>query len=342
MYIYALKNGKWELEHELAEHDMGVTSVDWGEKMGKIVTCSHDRNAYVWEYEEKSKTWKPGLVLLRINRSATCVRFCPNENKFAVGTGAKLISICYYDEKNNWWISRHIKKSIEGTITSVSWHPSGVIVGASCTDMKIYIFSARVKEIDSNIPSTQWGKDTEFGSLLYSCESENRGWMHSLSFSPSGDAIAWACHDSSVSYKSVTSDKYAILYTKVLPFRTVAFISETVFLAAGYDLFINVYQIHNNKIILIGSLGSLTKSGKSNQNSTAFKIFKMLDTRAQKEEDSDTKIEATVHKNTISTIRNFSSSGSLVTKISSTADDGNLVIWDVSKFLDSVPNVAFA
>jgi hypothetical protein len=31
------------------------------------------------------KKWKYTLVLLRINRAATCVRWSPNENKFAVG-----------------------------------------------------------------------------------------------------------------------------------------------------------------------------------------------------------------------------------------------------------------
>jgi len=33
--------------------------------------------------------WKPTLVLLRINRAATYVRWSPLENKFAVASGAR-------------------------------------------------------------------------------------------------------------------------------------------------------------------------------------------------------------------------------------------------------------
>ena len=33
------------------------------------------------------------LVLLRINRAATCVRWSPREDKFAVGSGARIISV---------------------------------------------------------------------------------------------------------------------------------------------------------------------------------------------------------------------------------------------------------
>lgn len=36
-----------------------------------------DRNAYVWVYSEEEKAWKPSLVILRINRAATCVKWSP-------------------------------------------------------------------------------------------------------------------------------------------------------------------------------------------------------------------------------------------------------------------------
>jgi actin related protein 2/3 complex, subunit 1A/1B len=35
--------------------------------------------------------WKPTLVLLRINRAATYVRWSPNEDKFAVASGARYV-----------------------------------------------------------------------------------------------------------------------------------------------------------------------------------------------------------------------------------------------------------
>ena len=45
--------------------------------------CFQDRNAYVWTFN--GTEWEPVLVILRINRAATCVKWSPQENKFALG-----------------------------------------------------------------------------------------------------------------------------------------------------------------------------------------------------------------------------------------------------------------
>lgn len=80
-----------------------TTGIDWAPESNRIVTCGTDRNAYVWTL--KGSTWKPTLVILRINRAARCVRWAPNENKFAVGSGSRVISICYFEQENDWWVS---------------------------------------------------------------------------------------------------------------------------------------------------------------------------------------------------------------------------------------------
>lgn len=74
-----------------AQHDKIVTSISWAPRTNRIVTCSQDRNAYVWTLNETTGEWKPVLVLLRINRAATCVKWSPNEDKFAVGNGARYV-----------------------------------------------------------------------------------------------------------------------------------------------------------------------------------------------------------------------------------------------------------
>lgn len=79
-----------------------TTGIDWAPESNRIVTCGTDRNAYVWTL--KGRTWKPTLVILRINRAARCVRWAPNENKFAVGSGSRVISICYFEQENDWWV----------------------------------------------------------------------------------------------------------------------------------------------------------------------------------------------------------------------------------------------
>ena len=83
------------------------------------------------------------LVLLRLNRAATCVRWSPLEDKFAVGSGAKCISICYFEEENDWWVSKHIKKGIKSTVLSIDWHPNNVLLAAGSSDNKVR-YSARL------------------------------------------------------------------------------------------------------------------------------------------------------------------------------------------------------
>jgi actin related protein 2/3 complex subunit 1A/1B len=96
----------------LSEHAGQVSGIDWchaGPSAGQIVTCGHDRNAYVWEYNKQTNDWKPTLVILRINRAATSVKWSPGGNKFAVASGAKCVPVCQFDQTSNWWISKMIK-----------------------------------------------------------------------------------------------------------------------------------------------------------------------------------------------------------------------------------------
>ena len=73
--IHIYETAKWTRLHVLGEHDLLVQSVDWSAVTNKIVSCSHDRNAFVWSYDEDSKTWKPALVILRIDRAALDVKW---------------------------------------------------------------------------------------------------------------------------------------------------------------------------------------------------------------------------------------------------------------------------
>ena len=113
--------------------------------------------------------WKPTLVLLRVNRAATFVRWSPNEDKFAVASGARsdwpssvfrklsadvfrrAIAVCSFDPENNWWMARQLKKPIRSTVLSVDWHPNNVLLAAGSADMKARVFSAYIKDVDKRL-----------------------------------------------------------------------------------------------------------------------------------------------------------------------------------------------
>ena len=106
--------------------------------------------------------------MLRLDRAATTVRWSPNEDKFAVGTGAKLVCICHFDDKNDWWVCKKIKKHIRSTITCVDWHPNNVILAAGSTDYKAKLFTAYIPNIDpKNCPPNSWSNEvTSTGNLI--------------------------------------------------------------------------------------------------------------------------------------------------------------------------------
>lgn len=106
--IYETKT--WSKLHTLTEHDLVITSIDWSAANNKIVSCSHDRNAFVWTFmnatADEPATWKPALVLMNINRAAMDVKWALDGQRFAIGSGDKCVAVCTYDPAGDWWVSK--------------------------------------------------------------------------------------------------------------------------------------------------------------------------------------------------------------------------------------------
>ncbi|KAF9026876.1 hypothetical protein BDZ89DRAFT_1134585 [Hymenopellis radicata] len=102
--------------------------------------------------ETGSLIWKPTLVLLRINRAATHVRWSPKEDKFAVASGARAIAVCSFDPENNWWVSKLLL-----------WIAPEQ--RAFSRDMKARVFSAYIKEVDAKPAPSVWGSKLPFNTL---------------------------------------------------------------------------------------------------------------------------------------------------------------------------------
>ncbi|KAE9417925.1 hypothetical protein Angca_003258, partial [Angiostrongylus cantonensis] len=195
IHIFAWRNGEWVNTFTLSEHDLPVTGIDWAPNTNRIVSCSRDKNAFVWTFD--NGVWKPELVLVRFQRAATCVKWSPEENKIAVGSGSKLVSVCYYERENDWWVAKQIRKPIRSTVKCIDWHPNNVLIAVGACDFRARVFSAWVKEVDEKPSPNPWGSKMPFGQLM--AEFRISGWVHHVSFSPSGCRLAFVAHDSSVS-----------------------------------------------------------------------------------------------------------------------------------------------
>ncbi|KDR81723.1 hypothetical protein GALMADRAFT_59867 [Galerina marginata CBS 339.88] len=350
--ILTRQGSEWVPTVTLSEHDKLITSIDWAPNSNHIVTCSQDRNAYVWQEQPDLETgklvWKPTLVLLRINRAATYVKWSPKEDKFAVASGARAIAICSFDPENNWWVSKLLKKPIRSTVLAVDWHPNNVLLAAGSADMKARVFSAYIKEVDDRPSPTIWGSKLPFNTICGEYTSPAGGWVHTVGFSPSGDVLAFASHDSSINIVYPNGPVIYNIRMPSLPLVSLTWTSEDTIIAAGHDCRPIVFSGSEAGWQEAGTLDDAnapkspeSRSGFGASSSVgrlkagAFATFRDADTRGQSSiagsasPTADTKL-LTIHQNTITNVRPYEYSGSNVSKVSTSGVDGMLIIWDVN------------
>ena len=185
---------------------MLVSSIDWSQQ-NKIVTCSHDRNAFVWNLQPDGH-WKPSLVILRINRAALHVRWSPDGQKFAVTSGAKCVPVCRFEADNDWWISKMIKQH-RSTVLCVAWHPNSQLIATGSTDFKCRVFCTYIPQVDvggQDSGPAQF-EEVDFGEKL--AEFDCKGWIEAVAWSPSGNRLAFAGHNSTTTIVSVSESMHA-------------------------------------------------------------------------------------------------------------------------------------
>ncbi|KAJ2726028.1 ARP2/3 actin-organizing complex subunit Sop2, partial [Coemansia sp. Benny D115] len=347
VHIYARNGTQWAQTHVLKEHDLLVTSIDWAPQTNRIVTCSQDKNAYVWTYDAQAAQWRPTLVHLRINRAATQARWSPHENKFAVASGDKCVAICYFGEENNWWVSKHVKKPIASTVLCVEWHPNNVLLACGGTDMKARVFSAYIKGVDQKPQPSAWGERLPFNTLCGEFEAPSGGWVHGVAFSPDGESLAFASHDASVTVATPATGDVVSVRSSYLPFKSIAWADQSTIVVSGHDCSPMVFAFDGQSWRLVAKLGeddrnrrSATASPSNNSNS-AFNLFRQMDSRSQPAKSS-TSISGgagaggnggadgmlkSVHQNTIVELRR--DPAGIPTEMSTSGLDGKLVQWRV-------------
>jgi actin related protein 2/3 complex subunit 1A/1B len=325
--IYQLSASTPQLIHTLSQHDQLVTCIDWAPTTNRIVSCSQDRNAYVWSLDDH--TWKPTLVLLRINRAATFVRWSPLETKFAVGSSAGSVSICYFEEDNDWWVSKHLKRPIKSTVLSVDWHPNNVLLAVGSSDMRAYVLSAFIKGVDKKPLATAWGEKLPFNTVCGEYVNPAGGWVHAVAFSPSGEQLAYAAHDACVTIVDKANHTQSTVPTRGLAFLTLVWLNEHRLLAAGFDCKPFLFEKSGGVWTCVKSIDQQQRK-ESQQSGSAFNMFRQMDSRAiaSGAKAEDVQLQS-VHQNSITMLRPYKVVGDSVQQVSSSAMDGKLVVWAV-------------
>jgi len=168
------------------------------------------------------------------------VKWSPQGNKFAVTSGAKCVPVCHYEQANDWWISKMIKKH-KSTVLSLAWCCNNKFVVTGGCDFKVRVFSAYMAGID---PAEDdgfgeiWPNQHKFGEILVEIDAPTTSWVQSVAWSANGFRIAFAEHASRIHFVQILAGSPPLVKTrnhKGLPFMSVAFLSDNTVCGVGFD-----------------------------------------------------------------------------------------------------------
>jgi actin related protein 2/3 complex subunit 1A/1B len=244
------------------------------------------------------------------------------------------VSVCYFESDNDWWVSKHIKKSFKSTVTCLDWHPNNVLLACGSTDFKARVFSAYIKEVDEKPGPTDWGSRMPFANLMAEFTSAAGGWVHAVSFSMNGSRLAWVSHDSCITVVDAADGlKLTSVKTDCLPFVTLTWVSVDNIVVAGHNCGPVLFSYHPVQgIIFVSRLDEAVSKQQQGPKFSAMKHFQSLDYRAVTVDDSQLD---TIHQNTITQVSIYAGHKACCIKLSTSGIDGQLVVWDLKTSLES-------
>lgn len=243
---------------------MLVSGIDWHPVTNKIVTCSHDRNAFVWTYNPTTDVWNATVVIAGLDRAALCVRWSPDGRKFAIASSNKNIVLCWFDVAGNWYINSVCKKeksksTAKSSIVSLAWHPNNQILTCASTDYRARVIFAYLEATDSSGPDARPfsndGANLETGEVLAEWEM-TKSWINDAQWSPSGSRLAFIGHDglfhvvtfphANNSTTTTTSPTIETLKTTGLPGNVLLWLTEKTIAIAGHTMNVDLFNADGN------------------------------------------------------------------------------------------------
>jgi len=213
-----------------------------------------------------------------------------------------------------------------------------VLLAAGGADSKARVFSAFIKDVDKRPDPSVWGTRLPFNTLCAEYPSPAGGWVHSVAFSPSGNALAFVSHDSSVSIAYPAGPEEpprAVINvrTPFLPFLSVVWTNDNEIVAAGHDCQPILYKGSDQGWKMERSLDDTAKSATSHRENepSAFHMFRNMDRKGSAKAGSEDTSLPTVHQNTITMLRTCERGASGVSTIASSGLDGKIVVWGVGR-----------
>jgi len=196
---------------------------------------------------------------------------------------------------------------------------------ATCsTDNTAQVLSGFVRGIDKKPGDTPYGSRLPFGELLATYPSN--GWIHAIKWSPEGNRLAWASHDSSVTILDCATGAPTVIKLTELPLVDLLWANENTVVGAGHNYFPRTFQATGNGWEVGRNLDEQKEQAgkKSTGTAAAFDAFK---SRVETGQDSVQSKLQTKHQNFVNCIQGATGRKGAWTGVSTSSLDGKLVRW---------------
>ena len=252
--------------------------------------------------------------------------------------------MCTFEEQQDWWVSKIIRKKFKSTVLCCAFHPqNGQLLATGSSDFKCRVFSTFASEVDSDINAAPFTHPVEFGEAY--CELSSNGWINAVAWTPSGSTLIFCGHDSSVHFATFSSGSPVVQSVRIsgLPFCGLLALSEKALMAVGHDYNPSIFTAAGSggQWSFFGVLEKKVEAVASEASGGVAAARALFQNKANRGQEAETGASIwTQHEKTVTCINSCSPVGSAtVSKVSTSAYDGRIVVWDLPK-ISSTTNAA--
>lgn len=208
---------------------------------------------------------------------------------------------------------------------SLDWHPNSQLIATGACDFRCRIFCAYIDKVDeeqSNGPfDGKLEENPEFGDLI--CEFTSKGWIESVSWSESGNLLAFASHDATLTVVDFSGEEVTqqVIKLEKLPLRDIKFVGEKKIIAVGYDFVPYLFESDGDEFTLTGSIDKQKSKVDSGKKASAHSFWQ---NKTKLGKDKAVAKLKSKHDNTITCIQQKSKN-----VFTTTGLDGRVFEWKI-------------
>lgn len=171
-----------------------IGALDWHPKTGLLLSCSADRGIIVWKEEPQTKQLMPQLCNIKELKANNDASWNYRGDKFVVGAASGNVFVGAYNEAVGLWIAtpQTDEKALhDAPVVCVRFDPlSSRVIASASADGQVIVSTSYYEELDGKAEAAGPFGKVNSQEILFKFKCSE--WVNTISFSPSGQWIAFA------------------------------------------------------------------------------------------------------------------------------------------------------